>query len=135
MRHEQATNLALALIDAAKPHMNVGERNYAVITVGAGDTFAAIRQLLKLVAAKHIPSQPHLLQLCRTWLDAYTLHEEYDYLRRLIEGFLMPQTIQASTAIRRLPSTPNPRPLRTVADRLHTWRIPARHRLRVDGPA
>jgi hypothetical protein len=40
--HAQETNLAWALIDAAKPHMNIGERNYAVVTVGAGDTFPAI---------------------------------------------------------------------------------------------
>lgn len=102
MRNDQEINLAWALIDAAKSHMNVGECNYAVVTVGAGDTFAAICQLLKLVAAKRIPLRPHLVQLCTTWLDSYVFHEEYDHLRGLIEGFLMPQTIQASIAIRRL---------------------------------
>jgi hypothetical protein len=127
VKHAQETDLAWALIDAVRPQMNVGECNYAVVTVGAGDTFAAIRQLLKLVAAKHIPLRPHLVQLCATWLHAYVLHEEYDQLRRLIEGFLMPQAIQASIAIKRLASTPTPRPLHTVADRSHTRRIPASH--------
>jgi len=102
VRNVQETNLAWALIDAAKPHLNARERNYVFVTVGAGDTFAAIRSLINLVAAKCIPLRPHLVQLCTRWLDSYVLHEEYGHLRRLIEGFLMPDTIQASTAISRL---------------------------------
>jgi hypothetical protein len=51
----QGTDLAWALIDAAKPHLNSLERNYVFVTVGAGDTFAAVHQLLKLIAAKQIP--------------------------------------------------------------------------------
>ena len=100
MKGDHESHLAWALIDAAKPYMNVGEANYAVVTVGAGDTFAAIRQLLNLVAARHITLRPQLVQLCTAWLGAYVFHEEYDHLRRLIVGFLMPQTIRASTAIR-----------------------------------
>lgn len=96
MRHEQESNLVWALIDAAKPHMSAGECNYAVVTLVAGDSFAAIRQLLRLVATKHIPLRPHLVQLCTRWLDAYVFHEEYEHLRGLIEGFVMPQAIQAS---------------------------------------
>ena len=99
MRHEQESNLVWALIDAAKPHMSAGERNYAVVTLAAGDSFAAIRQLLRLVATKHIPLRPHLVQLCTRWLDAYLFHEQYEELRSLIEGFLMPQGIQASLVI------------------------------------
>jgi hypothetical protein len=102
VRNVQEADLAWALIEAAKPHMNAGERNYVFVTVGAGDTFAAIRSLINLVAAKRIPLRPHLIQLCTTWLDAYTLHDAHEHLRRLIEDFLMPNTIQASTSIRRL---------------------------------
>ena len=80
--------------------MSAGERNYAVVTLAAGDSFAAMRQLLRLVATKHIPLRPHLVQLCTRWLDAYVFHEEYNDLRDLIEGFLMPQAIQASLVIR-----------------------------------
>ena len=106
VRNVQEADLAWALIEAAKPHMNAGERNYVFVTVGAGDTFAAIRSLINLVAAKRIPLRPHLIQLCTTWLDAYTLHDAHEHLRRLIEDFLMPNTIQASTAIRRLSTPP-----------------------------
>jgi hypothetical protein len=121
--HAQETNLAWALIDAAKPHMNIGERNYAVVTVGAGDTFPAICQLLKLIAAKHIPLRPHLVQLCRRWLDAYALHEEYERLRCLMEGFVMPDTIQAATTIGRLSALPKRGGIR--ASTLSTRRLPA----------
>jgi hypothetical protein len=108
VRQEQEISLAWAMIDAAKPHMSVGECNYAVVAVGAGDTFAAIRQLLKLVAAKRIPLPPRLVKMCAAWIDAYVFHEEYHNLRDLIEGFLMPQTIRSSIAIRRLPTSPTP---------------------------
>lgn len=102
--HPQETKLAWALIDAAKPHMSAGECNYAVVTLGAGDSYAAIRQLLKLSAVKQIPLRPRLVQLCTAWLDAYVFHEEYDELRGLIQGCLMPQTIHAALAIRRPPT-------------------------------
>src|ERR1700730_3531752 len=84
MQNVQEPNLAWTLIEVAKPHLNVLERNYAFVTTGAGDTFAAIHHLLKLIAAKGIPLQPTLVQLCVTWLDSYASHEEEQYLRRLV---------------------------------------------------
>ena len=99
LRHKQESNLVWALIDAAKPRMSAGERNYAVVTLAAGDSFAAMRQLLRLVATKHIPLRPHIVQMCTRWLDAYVFHEEYEDLRGLIEGFLVPQAIYASLVI------------------------------------
>ena len=110
----RGTDLAWALIDAVKSHLDALERNYVCVTVGAGDTFAAVHQLLKMIAAKRIPLQPHLVMLCRTWLGPYTGHEEYEYLRSLIDGFLMPDAIRASTESRRLPSAPKSRPSLTV---------------------
>ena len=117
VRNVQEADLAWALIEAAKPHMNAGERNFVFVTVGAGDTFAAIRSLINLVAAKRIPLRPHLMQLCRTWLDAYTFHDAHEHLRCVIEDFLMPNTIQASTAIRRLRTPPKSLPLLAVTGR------------------
>jgi hypothetical protein len=98
VQNVQETDLAWALIEVAKPHLNVLERNYAFVVTGAGDTFAAIHHLLKLIAVKGIPLQPHLVQLCVTWLDSYASHVEEPYLRRLIEGFLLPDAIRALTA-------------------------------------
>src|SRR5258708_12070845 len=90
VQNVQETNLAWALIEVAKPHLNVLERNYAFVTTGAGDTFAAIHRLLKLIAAKGIPLRPSLVQLCVTWLDSYAFHWEDRYLRRLLERSFLP---------------------------------------------
>jgi hypothetical protein len=114
VRNVQEADLAWALIEVAKPHMNAGERNFVFVAVGAGDTFAAIRSLINLVAAKRIPLRPHLVQLCATWLDAYTFHDAHEQLRRVFEDFVMPTSIQASTAIRRLSTPPKPLPLLAV---------------------
>jgi hypothetical protein len=64
VQNVQETNLAWALIEVAKPHLNRLERNYAFVTTGAGDTFAAIHRLLTLLAAKGIPLSPNLVRLC-----------------------------------------------------------------------
>jgi hypothetical protein len=127
MRKIQQINLTWTLIDIAKPHMSAGERHYAFVTVGAGDTFAAIGHLIKLVAAKHIPLTPHLVQLCTAWADSYARHEEHERLRRLIDGVLIADTIQAPATISRLASTPKPRPLLTVTNTRPTRRFPAEH--------
>jgi hypothetical protein len=110
VQNVQETNLAWALIEEAKPHLNVRERNYAFVTTGAGDTFAAIHHLIKLIAVKGIPLQPRLVQLCVAWLDSYACHEEEPVLRRFIEGFLLPDAIRALTAARVNPLSVAPKP-------------------------
>ena len=97
MQNVQETNLAWDLIELVKPHLKGLERNYVFVTTGAGDTFAAIHRLVKLIAAKRIPLPPPLVRLCVTWLDAYAFHDEEPYLRGLIEGFLLPDAIRALT--------------------------------------
>ncbi|EHB56156.1 hypothetical protein MycrhDRAFT_3350 [Mycolicibacterium rhodesiae JS60] len=92
-------NLAWALIEAVKPHLTARESTQVFVVVGAGDTFAAIRGLIRLAAAKKIPLRPRLVQLCATWLDTYTLHEEYEGLRRMIEDCLMPNSVDVVPAI------------------------------------
>ena len=37
------TNLAWALADAAKPHLNAAERSDVYMSIGAGETFTAIK--------------------------------------------------------------------------------------------
>jgi hypothetical protein len=99
VQNVQETDLAWALIEVAKPQLNVLDRNYVFVTTGAGDTFVAIHHLLKLIAAKGIPLSPSLVRLCVTWLDSYAFHDEEPYLRRLIEGYLLPDAIRALTAV------------------------------------
>jgi hypothetical protein len=97
--HIQETDLAWALIETAKPHLNVVERNYAFVTTGAGDMFAAILHLFKLIAAKKIPLEPSLVRLCVTWLDSYAFHDDEPHLRHLIEGFLLPNAVRVMTEV------------------------------------
>lgn len=94
VRKVQEANLAWALIEVAKPHLNALDRNYAFVTMGAGDTFAAICHIIKVVVAKRIPLRPGLAQQCVTWLDAYAFHEQEHELRHLIESFLLPDSIR-----------------------------------------
>jgi len=111
----QETNLAWALADATKPYLCAVEREDVYVAIGAGETFAAIRQLFKSVAMKRICLRPDLLQRCATWLDAYVGHEDERYLRRLIENFVIPYRIQvpATVGINRQPT--RPKPVRLVA--------------------
>jgi hypothetical protein len=104
----QETNLAWSLAEAAKPHLSTAERNDVFVAIGAGATFAAIRQLVKSVAIKRIPLRPDLVQRCTMWLDAYVGHNEERFLRRLIEDFVIPYSIQVSptVGINRLPTEP-----------------------------
>ena len=111
-------------MEAAKPHMNAGERNYVFVTIGAGDTFTAIRSLVNLIGAKRIPLHPHLVQLCAAWLRGYAFHDEHENLRGVIEDVLRPNTLPVSPATMRLP-TPKPPPLLTVRSKLRTSRSAA----------
>ena len=94
----QETNLAWALIETAKPRLNARECNDVFVVIGAGDTFAAIRRLFKLVVAKQIPLHAELVRRCSAWLDAYSSHEEEQHLRRLVARFLIGYSAQRSTA-------------------------------------
>jgi hypothetical protein len=100
MRNVQEANLAWALVEAAKPHLADRERTRVFVAVGAGDTYAVIRTLLKIVAAKRIPLRADLVQRCTAWLDTYALHEEQQYLRRLMEGYLTPDSTTDSNTVR-----------------------------------
>jgi hypothetical protein len=103
--------LAWAVAEAAKPYLQAVERDAAFVAIGAGETFAAIRGLLRSAEVNQIPLGPDLLQQCRTWLRGYCGHEEHRYLRRLIEEPLIPYVIAAPGIIRatRVPAWPKPR--------------------------
>jgi hypothetical protein len=100
--------LAWAVAEAAKPYLSAVERDAVFVAIGAGETFAAIRQLFRSVEIKRIPLRPDLLHHCRTWLHGYFGHEDERYLRRLIEEPLIPYAITPPATIRatRMPATP-----------------------------
>ncbi|MFL6085687.1 MAG: hypothetical protein ACJ74F_21340 [Mycobacterium sp.] len=103
----QETALAWALAEAVTPQLSAIERNHVFMAIGAGETFAAIRGLVKSVAVKRIALRPDLVQQCITWLHAYVGHKDERYLRRLVEDYLVPCSIHIPTAVRvdRLPTT------------------------------
>ena len=86
-------NLAWALALAAKPFLHVADRNDLFVAIGAGETFAVVRALVKWVAINRIPVEPDLVRQCISWLDAYVGHRDERYLRRLIENFVFPIAI------------------------------------------
>jgi hypothetical protein len=108
-------NLAWALAQAAKPYLSANERDEAFVAIGAGETFAAIRQLFRSVAVKRIPLGPDLLQQCRTWLYAYRGHEDERDLRRLIEEPLIPYVVRVPETIWVAPVPATPKPVRLGA--------------------
>jgi hypothetical protein len=107
----QEANLAWALAEAVKPYLSAVERDAVFVAIGAGDTCAAIRGLLRSVEIKRIPLRPDLLHQCRTWLRGYGGHDHERDLRRLIGEPLLPHVIgaAATTPLTRVPSTPKPR--------------------------
>jgi hypothetical protein len=104
-------DLAWAVAEAAKPYLNAVERNAVFVAIGAGDTFAAIRGLLRSVEINRIPLGLDLLQQCRMWLRGYGGHDDERHLRRLIEEPLTPYVIGARETMRvtRVPTMPKPR--------------------------
>gem|GEM_PF-5416572 len=80
----QETKLAWALAEAVKPHLSAVERDHVFVSIGAGETFAAIRHLFKLVAIERIPLRGDLVHQCRTWLHSYAGHEDTRYLHRCL---------------------------------------------------
>ena len=105
--------------------MTHAERNYVFVTVGAGDTFATISTIIKLIAVKQIPLRRHLAQQCATWLDAYEAHNAYEHLRRLIESFVVLKSTQASASKRQAPATPKSAPPLAVTVQYRSTRRPA----------
>ncbi len=85
----QETKLAWALAEAVKPHLSANERDHVYVSIGAGDTFAAIRHLFKMAAIKGIHLRGDLVQHCTTWLNAYGGHEDTRYLHRCLGSLHM----------------------------------------------
>ena len=129
IQHE--VSLAWALAQTAKPYLDEIERNDIFVTIGAGETFAAIRELLKWVAIKRIPLGPDLVQGCVSWLDGYVGHGDERYLRRLIEDFVFPIAVQAwaTLKVNRLSTSPRRRiqPAALTRSEAHRNAIAIRH--------
>ena len=122
-------NLAWAVAQAAKPYLSAVERNAVFVAIGAGETFAAIRGLLRSFETKRIPLTHDPVQQCTMWLRRYGGHEDHRYLRRLIKEPLIPYVIRESGNHTHHPCAGHAKThaaqgvLRKV--RPHTWFYPA----------
>jgi hypothetical protein len=83
-RRVHEADLAWSVAEATKQYLTAIERDEVFVAIGAGETFAAIRRLIRLVELKRIPLGPDLLQQCRTWLRGYGGHEDGRHLSRRI---------------------------------------------------
>lgn len=120
MQHVQETNLAWALIEAAKPALDARERNHAFICVGAGDAFTAIRILLKLISDKQISIPSWLIQSCVEWLEAYVLHEDHERLRLILDCLAVNcANLRPRAIVRTLGCTRSPAALAVAAEACH----------------
>jgi hypothetical protein len=90
LMHE--ADLAWTLALAVKPHLDTVERNDIFVALGAGDTFSAMRRLLRLVAVKKICIGQELVPQCISWLEGHIQHDG-QYFRRLIESRVSPQAV------------------------------------------
>jgi hypothetical protein len=119
----QEADLAWALAEAVKPYVSTVERNHVFMAIGAGETFAAIRGLVKSVAIKRIALPSDLVQLCTTWLHAYVGHKDERYLRRLIDDYLVPHSVRvpATARVNRLPTAPKPGQLVALTAQRHRF--------------
>jgi hypothetical protein len=111
VQNVEETSLAWTLADLARPRLSVSERSRVFLAVGAGDTFSAIRMLLKLLSAKQIPLRADLAKRLTSWLGAYANHQEEQNLRRLIECYLVPD----ASALPTIPGTPAPKTMTVMS--------------------
>jgi hypothetical protein len=118
-RHAHEADLAWALAPAATPQLDTVDRIEVSVAIGAGETFEAIRRLLKLVAVKHIPVKPDLVLGCIAWLHGYVGHEDEGTLRGHIEDFMItyPTQVPATVQVYQLPTTPRRRQLAALSNR------------------
>jgi hypothetical protein len=120
---DQSTGIDNYSAEAVKPYVSTVERNHVFMAIGAGETFAAIRGLVKSVAIKRIPLPSDLVQLCTTWLHAYVGHNDERYLHRLIDDYLVPYSVSvpATARVNRLPTAPKPGQLVALTAQRHRF--------------
>jgi hypothetical protein len=75
------TKLAWALADAARPYLSAPEQSAIHISIGVGETFAAIDGLVTAVARERLPLDAELVGTVTAWLDCYVGQEAEPRLR------------------------------------------------------
>jgi hypothetical protein len=103
-------NLAWELASAAKPHLGADDRDRIFVAIGAGETFEAMRMLIKFLAVKRIPVTLDMALECNAWERGYVGHQDSWSLRRYIGHFVLEDTVRAAATAPL--DFPRPRPTR-----------------------
>lgn len=83
MVHE--IDLAWSLANTAAVYLDTAGRHDLYITLGVGETFAAISLLIAVIAREKAQLPADLITNLMCWLDIYAGHEDEPRLRTLIE--------------------------------------------------
>jgi len=83
MVHE--LDLAWTLAHSAAVYLDTAGRHDLYITLGVGETFAAICLLIAVIAREKAQLPADLMPDLMRWLDTYAGHEDEPRLRTLIE--------------------------------------------------
>ena len=83
MVHE--LDLAWALAGTAAVYLDTAGRHDLYITLGIGETFAAISLLIAVIAREKAALPGGLMPDLMRWLDIYAGHEDEPRLRALVE--------------------------------------------------
>jgi hypothetical protein len=76
--------LAWALADAARPYLSAPERSAIHISIGIGETFAAIDTLVTAVARESVLLDSEIVGTLTAWLDCYVGQDAEPRLRELL---------------------------------------------------
>jgi hypothetical protein len=76
--------LAWELATTARPHLSRVDADRIFITLGIGETFAAIDILITAIARNHIPLRDDLVATTASWLDCYLGQDAEPRLRHLL---------------------------------------------------
>lgn len=76
--------LAWELAATARPYLSRAEADGIFITLGIGETFAAIDALITALAANHVPLGDDLVATTDNWLDCYLGQDAEPRLRHLL---------------------------------------------------
>lgn len=88
--------LAWALADAARPYLSAPELSAIHISIGVGETFAAIDVLVTAVAREHLPLDAELVGTVTAWLDCYVGQDAEPRLREHLADIVVDDSGAAS---------------------------------------
>lgn len=89
------THVAWALADSMAGSFTVDEKRSVYVTLGAGETLAAIRHMLEIAVRNAQPLPAALVDKMARWLDAHIGSHDEPPLRRLLAGVRRPPGVAA----------------------------------------